>query len=513
MSFFDKIKDTFYTSPDLDRVEEGLKKEYLEKIEEISKSILSQEDTKINWNGELDKYSKELVTVREILKGLENGENKQTIDKLVHRINQFVEKAKNPIYEIAFVGAVKAGKSTLINAILDKNLASTEVTPETAALTKFKASKKGKDYVKINFYTDEEWKKLWKSAVDSRAEVFLEDYAKLNAENERPNWVNKKGELILVNGLKELKEEISKYTSSRSAIHYFVKEVEVGLKDFNIPEQVCFVDTPGLDDVVDFRSNITRQYIDSANAVIVCVKSDSLRSDELVTISRVFANTRNNPEKVFVVGTQVDGLNNPKDDWNKQVDEWTKYLKGKSCYDDLELTKKNLIGTSAYTYNLATRYEELTLDEKQVLAMYCVKPGVKILEFSQITQMDEVLPLKLDEIRNISNVLNLKGVIEKNLLAKYNENLLDDFTNKYNSIKFELDEYARTQIGKIEEFIKLSSADIETIKVEREKKIKELEEIERKKEELSIYLNTVKLHIDTTAKQLAKDIENIGNDL
>lgn len=513
MSFFNKIKDAFYASPDLQNVEENLKKEYLEKIEAISNGILSQNDFKINWNEELDRCSKNLITSREILKTLGNGENKQTIERLIHRINQFIDKAKNPTYEIAFVGAVKAGKSTLINAILDKNLASTQVTPETAALTKFKASRNNQDYVKIDFYTEDEWEKLWKSAVDSKAEVFLEDYKKLNAEAERMNWINKKSEEILVSNLNELKEEISKYTSSRSAVHYFVKQVEVGLKDFNIPEQVCFVDTPGLDDVVDFRSNITRQYIDSANAVIVCVKSDSLRSDELITISRVFANTRNNPEKVFVVGTQVDGLNNPKEDWNKQKEEWTKYLKGKSCYDDLELTQKNLIGTSAYTYNFATRYEELTEEEKQILAMYCVKPGVKILEFTQLTKVNEILPMKLEEIKNLSNVVNLKGIIEKNLLAKYNDNLLDDFTNKYISIKSELDEYAKNQIGKIEEFVKLSSADIDTIKKERERKIKELEEIETKKQELSNYLNTVKLHIDMTAKQLAKDIENIGNEL
>ncbi len=121
--------------------------------------------------------------------------------------------------------------------------------------------------------------------------------------------------------------------------------------------------------------------------------------------------------------------------------------------------------------------------------------------------------MKLEEIKNLSNVVNLKGIIEKNLLAKYNDNLLDDFTNKYISIKSELDEYAKNQIGKIEEFVKLSSADIDTIKKERERKIKELEEIETKKQELSNYLNTVKLHIDMTAKQLAKDIENIGNEL
>lgn len=194
---------------------------------------------------------KELILAKEILKSIENSENKKTIDRLTHRINQFIEKAKNPVYEIAFVGAVKAGKSTLINAILNKSLASTEVTPETAALTKFRASKEKKDYIKVTFYREDEWNTLWNSAVNSKAEVFLEDFKKLDAENQKSQWINKESKIVFSESLEELKNNILKYTSSRSATHYFVKEVEVGLKDFNIPEQVCFVDTPGLDDVVD----------------------------------------------------------------------------------------------------------------------------------------------------------------------------------------------------------------------------------------------------------------------
>lgn len=515
MNLFNKIKEKFYASPDLEKVQEELKKEYMEIMENLNKEIMLKSDIQINWNESLDECTKELAIIKEILKKLENLENRQTIDRLTHRINQFIEKAKNPIYEIAFVGAVKAGKSTLINAILGKNLASTEVTPETAALTKFKASREEKDYIKITFYKAEEWNSLWESAIDSKAEVFLEDYKKLDAENQKSEWINRESEVIFAKNLEDLKEAISKYTSSRSAVHYFVKEVEVGLKDFKVPEQVCFVDTPGLDDVVDFRSKITRQYIDSANAIIVCVKSDSLRSDELLTISKVFANTRNNPEKVFVVGTQVDALNNPKEDWSKQKKEWLKYLKGKACYDSLELAENNLIGTSAYTYNFSIRYEELAEEDKERLLMYCIKPGVKILEFSDIANDNrfENLGMKLENIKNISNISNLREVIEKDLVAEHNQNLLSDFVNKYGSIKNEIDDYAKNQIHSIKEFVKLSNEDIETIRKSRDKKVKELEEVEKKKKELSIYLNTLKNHVQETAKQLAKDIENIGDQL
>ena len=91
--------------------------------------------------------------------------------------------AKDPVFHIAFVGTIKAGKSTLINALLGRNLASTSVTPETAVLTKFRSS--AQDYVKVTFYSSYEWAQLWNS-ISNNADVFKQEYAALNAENQTP---------------------------------------------------------------------------------------------------------------------------------------------------------------------------------------------------------------------------------------------------------------------------------------------------------------------------------------
>lgn len=60
---------------------------------------------------------------------------------------------------------------------------------------------------------------------------------------------------------------------------------------------MVLVDTPGLDDVIEYRSNITREYIDRANAVLMCVRSDALTNGELQTIYRVFTNAGEDREK------------------------------------------------------------------------------------------------------------------------------------------------------------------------------------------------------------------------
>ena len=186
-------------------------------------------------------------------------------------------------------------------------------------MTKFRHCEKA-NYVRIKFYEQDEWNQLWKS-ISNNADVFKQEYKALNGESEKSKWINH-SEIYTEVSNDKLTEEIERWTSAKHAEHYFVKEVEVGLKNFKMPEQVVFVDTPGLDDAVKYRSDVTRNYIERANAVFACVKSDSLTGPELTTLYRIFANTSYNPEKVFVIGTQWDSLNDPDKDWKKQKAEW-----------------------------------------------------------------------------------------------------------------------------------------------------------------------------------------------
>ena len=60
---------------------------------------------------------------------------------MLEKLESFIKKTEEAQFQIAFVGTIKAGKSTLINALLQGQYASTNVAPETAVLTKFGDSK------------------------------------------------------------------------------------------------------------------------------------------------------------------------------------------------------------------------------------------------------------------------------------------------------------------------------------------------------------------------------------
>ena len=89
----------------------------------------------------IEKIQPEMQKVKELFPGIFDSHDKA--------IGRYIEFVRNPEIQVAVVGAVKAGKSTLMNAILGIDIASTEVTPETAALTIFKYSEKY--FIKVYF--------------------------------------------------------------------------------------------------------------------------------------------------------------------------------------------------------------------------------------------------------------------------------------------------------------------------------------------------------------------------
>ena len=262
-------------------------------------------------------------------------------------IDEFLAFARKPQIQIAVVGGVKAGKSSLLNALFGSEVASVNVIPETACLSIFKASPQNQ--FKATFYSEAEWNELWESIKKSGDSTFSKKYDELNADRAKGQCVGRAPIERSFSDLEQLKKELERYTSAQYADHMFVKELEIGLAKYPLNKDIFFVDTPGLDDVVEYRSNITKDYMRRSNAVVVCVTaSETLRNNDYLTIIKAHDSLNDEAEKLLVAGTKIDQLKNDGD-WDMQKREWEKYFEGKNI--------KHIVGVSSRIHSFCKNLE------------------------------------------------------------------------------------------------------------------------------------------------------------
>ena len=438
------------------------------KISEIEKSI---ETVEKEFNIKFDDYKKE------------KWEEEDGIKKKIKKQKEFLN---DPDLQIAIVGTIKAGKSTFINALFQENIASTDVTPETAALTKFKYSTQNKLVVK--FYNKEEWDELWESVkkTKSKISIFEEEFESSGAKSIESQYIGKSDETIEVSNIEDLKNKIKDYTSKQSKINYFVKELIVYLNNENMPKDVTIVDTPGLDDVVAYRSEKSKAYIKRANVVIVCVNSSTLRNEEFKTIIKVFENAGDDIYKVIILGTQIDRLNNSKEDWEKQSEEWKKYFKDN--FKDENLLKNNIVGVSSYVFSNLIELENTgKCDKVNKVIEFAKSYGIDLtpensenmpMNIYKEMEIKSVLK-KSSQILDLTNIEKINSLIHKYIiengveksvvedLGKRYSIMITDISNKAKSIKVANSE-SRASLD-------LDRAEQEKLKLEKNKEIEEIE--------------------------------------
>lgn len=477
-----------------------VEKIYMIRMEELKNSIdVPLDDTKYLWDETIRRYALKIENVKRIL---EVDEMKPTIpENLFNQIDIFLQRCSSPEFHIALVGAVKAGKSTLINALLGVELASTEVTPETASLTKFKKS--DIDYVEVEFYSDSEWKDIWDGAKKERAEIFIEEYEALNGDSEKNQWLNHVPQRFECKGLMELKELINKWTSSKSSTHYFVKDVTVGLREFELPEGVVLVDTPGLDDIVPYRSEITKKYIDRANAVLVCVRSDALTGAEYTTLLRIFKNTHGHVEKVYVLATQIDTLNQPNSDWNKQSQEWLKSLKREDCFGSLDMASKRLIPVSAYLYTLLKNFNEglIIKDNDEYFDLISVLLKLRIRE----TEIDK----RYQELKEFTNIEYIQNTLKSDVVSEAKKWIIDDIISSFKYCQKEINQCMNAIKADQNEIIEVSKGSLDNIKKRKDAYRKQIQDASTEKEDIERLVKTIKHTTNQRVDELISELKKL----
>lgn len=419
--------------------------------------------------------------IEEIEKSIETVEKEFNVrfDEERDDIKKQKERLDNPDLQIAIVGTIKAGKSTFINALLQDNIATTDVTPETASLTKFIYKEENKLLVK--FYDEKEWKKILadieKSEKEDKGKVFKEEFESSGAKNIESQYIGKSDETIEVSNIEDLKNKVEKYTSKSSPINYFVKELTVYLNNENMLKDVTIVDTPGLDDLIAIRSNKTKDYIKEANAVIVCVDSKKLEGKEYTTITQVFENVGEDKYKVMILGTQIDSLNKPEEYWKKQSYEWKKNLKYE--YKAEKLLEDNIIGVSSYVFsNLIELENGRECDEEAIIQIYKLAKSYGIELSLQAPNLKNKIIENSENIKDLTNIKKVKSLMNK-IIENGEEEVIKDLEKRYLSMITNISNKAKS----IKNTNSESKKTLDMTKAEQEnfriKKNKEIEEIEK----------------------------------
>lgn len=268
----------------------------VQKIDDEHKS--SFKDLKHNLENIINELKTDL-TNKEILGELENTHN----------------YLNNQKFSIGITGVMNAGKSTMLNALMGREILGSAVVPETANLTIVKHNPT--DNAKVYYWNEQEWDRIKKSASQ------LESMKDFVEETNRIFGDNLKNYIRPVSRFDEIDiKDLSSYTSAEASGKKcnLVKYVELGSKLDFLSDGIEIVDTPGLDDPVIQREEITKEYISQCDMMIHLMnvsQSATLKDVEFIIDALLYQNI----SKLLVVITRADTVS------KEQLEEVIKYTK------------------------------------------------------------------------------------------------------------------------------------------------------------------------------------------
>ena len=396
-------------------------------------------------------------------------------------VNALIRKCKDAEFQIAIVGVMKAGKSFLMNALIGTEIASVDVNPETAALTKFRSA--NGYYVIVKFYTGIQWNKLMDSVKDSNnkggdslaAKMKDPQIAKLKSE-----WVNHNDIKVCCDSLSELQKEVKKYTSSKNIEHLFVSEVEVGIDRniFSMPQEVVFVDTPGLKDPVRYRSDITRRYIKKADAVLIALKPGPFTDEGYEIVSTVLDCVDKN--KAYLIGTQKDL--NIEEDCEKYVSDWVTKLVKAGRYKDKRQALNRIILTSAKMDLLVKKWISLSSEEREDDKFFSYNDFNALQSYSGTSLKRRgynLMQISQDDVKVISEATGIPALrrqLDSSLIANYRMLKVEDIRKSFEHCKKQMYSLSKEAIKQQEEKVTLAKAGTEEI----ERKISDMDSEKKK---------------------------------
>lgn len=297
--------------------------------------------------------------IEELINKLKNSNYVELLDKVIlgdieNSFNNYLENYKrleseDKILTIGIVGQVKAGKSSFLNALFfnSSDILPKAATPMTAALTKIRYSENIS--AKVHFFTLSDFETIENGAKDCK-KAMIRERDKLNEELKKKgkpetkltdaqllgmvelsdsvksfyeifeNFKKNEGELrnklsnseesdnfeILegIDSIDALKNRLEDYVGVNGKYMPIVKYIEIflnieAIKDFDI------VDTPGLNDPVLSRGQLTRNFLGKCDVVfLLSASSQFFDSQDISLFSEQLP--KEGIKEVKVIGSKFD---------------------------------------------------------------------------------------------------------------------------------------------------------------------------------------------------------------
>jgi predicted GTPase len=205
-------------------------------------------------------FQENRVKLNKTIKKLTNIIKSSNLLNNLDMVNKYL---KNQKFSIGITGIMNAGKSTMLNALIGQDILGSSVVPETATLTVLNYSKEKN--ANVYYWNESEWNNIYKSSQNIKSmKKFVDDTNKhFNTTiNEYIKKISRVDKIDI--------ENIGKYTSAKTSDKKcnLIKSVELNLDLNFLKDNIQIVDTPGLDDPVIQREEITKEYLNKCDLMI-----------------------------------------------------------------------------------------------------------------------------------------------------------------------------------------------------------------------------------------------------
>lgn len=250
--------------------------------------------------------------IEDLIADLKMTFNSQEFKNELDEVNSYINNQK---FSIGITGVMNAGKSTMLNALMGKEILGSAVVPETANLTIVKYDTKSS--AKVFFWNTKEWNTIVRSAnelesiaafVEETQKIFKEELNDYIKEESRSQEVDINNLALYTSAEKSGKKcNLVKYVELKSDLAFLQNGIEI-------------VDTPGLDDPVIQREEITKEYLSQCDLMLHLMnvsQSATLKDVEFIIDALLYQNI----SKLLIVITRADTVS------KKELQEVIDYTK------------------------------------------------------------------------------------------------------------------------------------------------------------------------------------------